>query len=302
MKKYIVGILILILTLACSPTEINQKGLSQTQQQVRIGLQPTDGENNLEDLRVDLSKRMGMDVSFVISKNYDELVEMFKSKKLDFAFFTALNFLKAEREAGAKALLKKVYGKDEFYYSALVVLADSGIQKISNIKGKKIGFVDPKSTSGYFYPRVMLRSEGFDAGVKASAENVLEHEFFGTHDKALKGLLDGKVDVVGVWASDPKTGEGAWSEDKIKALNSKNKKFKVLLYSEPIPNDAFAVRGDFFKQNPMFVYQIMESLIGASEDRSGVLKKALNVDRLVTATSRHYDSVRGLENLIKQVE
>jgi hypothetical protein len=50
----------------------------------------------------------------------------------------------------------------------------------------------------------------------------------------------------------------------------------------------------------MQVYQVMETLIGISEEPDGVLKKTLNVERLATATSRHYDSVRELENLLKQ--
>jgi phosphonate transport system substrate-binding protein len=301
MRFFLVSYFLLLTLLGCSffkssQTKVPPAGV------IRIGLQPTDGEKSLENLRIDLSKRLNIEVQFVISKDYSELVDLFKSKDLDFAFFTALNFLKAEREAGAKALLKKVYGSDEFYYSALVTLDGNGINRIKDIKGKRIGFVDPKSTSGYFYPRVMLRYENFDAGPGASAETNLEYEFFGTHEKALAGLMEGKVDFVGVWSSAPSMNEGAWTDARVQELNKSKRKFKVLLYSEPIPNDAFAVRSDFFETKPLVVYQVMEAFISAGEDPKGILKTSLNVERLVPATSRHYDSVRGLENLLKEIK
>lgn len=50
----------------------------------------------------------------------------------------------------------------------------------------------------------------------------------------------------------------------------------------------------------MIVFKLMESLIGLSEEPGNVLKKSLDVERLTTATSRHYDSVRALQELVKE--
>src|SRR5262245_14428879 len=82
---------------------------------IRIGVLPNEGARGVAPLQQDLERRLGMKVEFVVPKDYSALVESFKKKDVDFAFFTALIFLQAEREAGAKALLKKVYGKSEFY-------------------------------------------------------------------------------------------------------------------------------------------------------------------------------------------
>ncbi len=279
--------------LAC--TKKNDPSLS-SEITLSIGFQPNESQKDLEPLRLDLEKRTGLKFSFVKTQSYEELVNIFSKAKIDFAFFSPLTFIQAEREGGAKALLKKVYGNNDFYYSALVVKNDFKIKKFSDLKGKKVGFVDPKSTSGFLYPRMMLLQEGFDAGPNANSGEILSHEFFGTHEKALEALRDGRVDVVGVWAEDPKIGKGAWTDSKFSG--GATLPFKVLLYSEPIPNDAFAVREEFYKANPIFVFKIMEALIGAGEDPSQILKKVFDVDRMATATSRHYDSVRGLENMV----
>jgi ABC-type phosphate/phosphonate transport system substrate-binding protein len=102
---------------------------------------------------------------------------------------------------------------------------------------------------------------------------------------------------VGVWSDDPKMGTGAWSDPEFEKTGSK---FRVLGVSDPIPNDAFAVRETFYTENPMLVFRMMESLIGMSEGpkEDQVLKKVFDIDGLVTATSRHYDSVKELQELV----
>lgn len=265
---------------------------------IRIGFQPNESAKDLGPLEQDLERRLGRNLDFVKTTSYDELVGLFKQGKVDFAFFSPLTFIQAEREADAKALLKKVYGSNEFYFSAIIVRNDNKIKKWVDLKGKRIGFVDPKSTSGFLYPRMMLLQEGFDSGPGANSGEILAHEFFGTHDKALEALQAEKVDAVGVWAEEPSTQKGAWTDGKFSGGASIP--FKVLQYSEPIPNDAFAVRSGFYEKNPNLVFQVMEAFISASEDPRKILKKSLDVDRMATATSRHYDSVRGLENLVKK--
>ena len=38
------------------------------------------------------------------------------------------------------------------YYSIMVARKDSGIKTLKDVKGKKLGFADPDSTSGYLIP------------------------------------------------------------------------------------------------------------------------------------------------------
>lgn len=266
---------------------------------LRIGVQPNESAKDLSQLQVELTKRMGRSVEFYKPSDYSQLVNEFKKGTIDFAFMTGLVFIEAEREANAKALLKKVYGKNEFYYSAILVNSQSKIKKVKDLKGKRFGFVDVKSTSGYLYPRVILRKNGLDAGEGlAPGENILSSSFFGTHEKTLRALVDEKIDAIGVWADEPTLKTGAWTEPPF--AQDKKVKFRVLDYSDPIPNDVFVVREQYFKENPMLTLKFMETLIGLSEEPNNSLKKVFNVDRLTTATSRHYDGVRALGELLKE--
>ena len=277
-----------------------EKQKPQAVDKILIGVQPNDATLDLEQLRSDLSKRIGLPVEFVKTKDYSDSVEKFKNGEIQFSFFTALTFIQAEREADAKALLKKLYDGNEFYYSAIVVRKDSKFKAVADLKGHRFGFVDKKSTSGYLYPRVLLRQAGLDAGVDVKTDShvsALESEFFGTHENSVRALAAGKVDAIGVWVDEPQknVSTGAWTG----VTGIKKDFFKILATSEPIPSDAFAVREKFYQDNPMIVFKVMEALIGVSEDPSKILKKVLDVDGMVTATSRHYDGVRAVEALMK---
>ncbi len=265
--------------------------------EIVIGVQPNEAVADVEQFRSELEAKISIPVKIVKPKDYSELVDKFKSNAVDFAFFSPLNFIQAEREAQAKVLLKKVYGKDEFYYAALVSLKKNKLKKIADLKSKRIGFVDKKSTSGYLYGRYLLRSKGLDAGEGVSdGPNTLKYEFFGTHDAALQALIDGKVDVVSVWSDSPEKKTGVWTNDKFKHISPST--FHIIIQSEPIPNDAFAVREKFFQEQALVSYSVMEAIISLSDSPDSTFRKLFGTTRMATATSRHYDSVRKLESIL----
>ncbi len=262
-----------------------KKQPDKSRRTVIIGLQPNEKSSEHQLFSEDLSQRAGVDIKIVISKDYDDLVQQFRGGSIDFAFFSPLNFLAAERGSDAKVLLKKVYGESEFYFSAIVVKNNASVKTLQDLQGKRIAFVDPKSTSGYLYPRVMMRKAG------VTLEN-LKTEFAGTHDAAIDALAAGQVEAAAVWADPPEKGSGAWT--------TKGASVRVLKYSDPIPNDAFVVRKAFFAERQEEVFKIMNALIDMSEKGSNTLKKAFDTDRMATATSRHYDSVRDMEKELEQ--
>jgi phosphonate transport system substrate-binding protein len=249
---------------------------------VRLGIQPNEKDADLATFAKELEGASGLKVEYVVSHDYNDLVTQFKNGKVDFAFFSPVNFIAAEKDAGAKVLLKKVYGASEFYFSALVVKADSHVKSVTDLKGQTLAFVDPKSTSGYLYPLVMLKKSNLTL-------KDLSYEFAGTHDKAIEALLSGKAAAAAVWGDEPSKGTGAWTP-----FEKDGVKFRVLAWSEPIPNDAFAVRSKFYQENPNVVFKVMEGLISMSDADVGALKKVFDTDRMTTATSRHYDSVRSI--------
>ena len=256
-----------------------------------LGLQPNEATRDVTSLETKLKSKSKLPLKIVISSSYQETVEQLKTAKIDFAVLSPLNLIQAEKEMDVKVLLKKVYGDSEFYFSAILVGQKSKIKSLKDLENKKIAFVDPQSASGFLYPHAMLKK----AGVDWSKVQAL---FLGTHTKAVEALLKGEVDAAAVWADDPQKNQGAWTAAEIPEAQRSN--LKVLKYSDPIPNDAIVVRGDIHKAHPEEVLKFMDAFIDLSDDPDKILKEVFGVDKLTTATSRHYDVVRELDKLMKE--
>jgi phosphonate transport system substrate-binding protein len=256
---------------------------------ILIGLTPNEDVPKIKELEVELTRRLNEKVIITIGKNYEALMQSFQKGEIQFAILPPRLAIKLETITPLKYLLKKVYGQSEYYYSAIVTLSNSPIKSLKALKGKRVGYVDKESGSGYLYPRQMLKQAGLGDGTYTES-------FWGTHEKALEALVKGEVDAVGVWADDPSTNPaktGAWT--KFSESMPKKVKFKTIIYSEPIPNDPLVVREDFHKSNPSKVLRLMEVLLALSEE-SPLIKEITGADRLTTATSMHFESVRQLES------
>src|SRR5208283_5625824 len=106
-------------------------------------------------------------------------------------------------------------------------------------------FVDPKSASGYVYPRAMLLESGIRPD-KAFSEVV----FAGDHGRVIAAVLDRRVDAGAVY-------DGAVRIAKASGLKTED--LEVLASTEPIPHDAIAVRADL---DPGLAAQVQSALVG----------------------------------------
>lgn len=258
---------------------------------ITIGFIP--GENpetlreNGEEIAKLLQAKIGIPVKIVVSKDYNALIEQMKEKKIDFAFFTATTYVFAEKIAGAKVLLKKVW-EGPYYYSTLLVRGDSPIKKVQQLKGKSIAFVDQKSGSGYLYPQHYLKKQKID-----SEKFFSKVVYSGNHEASVKMLKEGQVDAIAVFSNDPKAADTAWSQFAPK-MEGKTKSARAIWISDPIANDPFVVRQDFYDSNPKISHDLMFALVELNDDaKDGArFKKLLGVSSLMLATSQQYEPVR----------
>jgi phosphonate transport system substrate-binding protein len=283
------SVLASILALAISAT-FAPKAQAETPKAITIGFIPGENPQELKDngeaFGKMLQEKIGVPVNIYVSKDYQELIDAMKTKKVDFAFFSAMTFVFAEKMAGAKVLLKKVW--DGPYYYA-TILANKAT-KLQQLKGKKFAFVDQKSTSGYLLPQVYFKKNNIDPKTFFS-----ETVFSGNHSESINLLRANKVDAAAVFSNDSKNKDTAW--DRFPAKDGeKSSKPKTVWISEPIPNDPFCVRQDFYDANPRVATDLMFALRDLDEDKTNgpKFKKLLNISGLMLATSQQYDSVREL--------
>ncbi|MEZ0392472.1 MAG: phosphate/phosphite/phosphonate ABC transporter substrate-binding protein [Pseudobdellovibrionaceae bacterium] len=237
-----------------------------------------------------LQTELQIPVNVYLSKNYSGLIEAMKTKKVDFAFFTAMTYVFAEKEAGAKVLLKKVWN-EPFYYSIILSKKKSGIKTVEGLKNKRFGFVDEKSTSGYLYPKVLMKKKKVEPK---------ETKFSGSHSQSIVWLDQGEVDAVAVF-SDDKEGKGS-AYVKYSKSPQPVQQVRVLWVSDPIPNDPFCVRQDFYDQYPKLTHNLMFALIDVVDklkSSSKDVKETVGAQGFIPATQRQYDPVR---EMVKELD
>lgn len=277
------NILVVVLTVFASVFAMAQANPSS----ITIGFLPGGDVNETKNGAVEIAQalqdELGVSVNVFISKNYAGLAEAMKNKKIDFAFFTAMSYVVSEKETGAKVLLKNVW-VEPFYYSTILVKKNSPIKKVEDLKGKSIAFVDERSTSGYLYPQVYLKKKKFDLkGLKSQ-------KMSGSHSQSVDALDKGEVDAIAVFADD--------KDGKINAYQKyskvKNGDVRPIWTSDPIPNDPFCVRQDFYDQYPKLTHSLMFSLIDVVDKlkEKKEIQKLVGTKGFMPATAKQYDPVR----------
>ncbi|AFL49637.1 phosphonate transport system substrate-binding protein [Sinorhizobium fredii] len=165
----------------------------------RVGI--IGGENEADRLRnyqclVDkLPAAIGVEkVSLFPAADYDGVIQGLLGGTLDYAELGASGYAKiylAKADAVEPILTTVQTDGSTGYHSIMVARKDSGITKLEDLKGKKLGFADPDSTSGYLIPLVTL-PETIGAPVK---EYFGETGFGGGHENLVLEVVKGTFDA-----------------------------------------------------------------------------------------------------------
>jgi phosphonate transport system substrate-binding protein len=179
----------------------------------RIGI--LGGENEADRLRsfqclVDkLPAVIGVEkVSLFPAADYDGVVQGLLGGTLDYAELGASAYAKVylENKDAVEPILTTVQTDGSTgYYSIMVATKASGIKTLADAKGKKLGFADPDSTSGYLVPVAALPKDLNGTAVK---DYFAETGFGGGHENLVLEVLKGTFDVGTTWGS----GVGEWKD------------------------------------------------------------------------------------------
>jgi phosphonate transport system substrate-binding protein len=216
----------------------------------RIGI--LGGENEADRLRnfqcmtEKLPSVLGVEkVSLFPAADYDGVVQGLLGGTLDYAELGASAFAKvylAKADAVEPILTTVQTDGSSGYYSIMVARKDSGITKIEDIKGKKLGYADPDSTSGYLVPLVTL-PEALGAPVD---QVVASTGFGGGHENLVLEVVKGTFDVGTTWGSGVGEFKDGYTSGNLKKMVDKgilNMDDLVEVWKSPlIPNGPVVVR------------------------------------------------------------
>ena len=255
---------------------------------LRVGFVPSENlQNILRKTRpvIDaLRKELKVQVVPFVATDYTGIIEAMRAHKLDVAFFAPGAYVLAEKKANATVILKALRKGKSYFYAAVIAHRDSGIRKLTDLKGKTFAYVDPASTSGGIYPKVMFLNAGLNP--ERDFTRVI---YAGGHDAAVLAVLNKKVDAAATFANDTKGEDAAWTQ----FLTNPREAAKIvpIAFSRPIPSDNIAIRRDL---EPGLAAKIKKVFLNMSATAAGrkQLWDLYRIDAFVEASPADFDPVR----------
>ena len=274
------------LLVPCSPATAADR-LGTAQHPIRMMFVPSGEAQTIleggEEIARRLHKITGLHFKTSIATSYAAVIEAMGAGKVDIGWLATLAYVLAKQKYDVDLLLIVVRFGSPFYRGQIVTRTDSGIKTLSDLKGKKFAFVDPASTSGHLYPKMLLLSQGLNPD-RLFAQSL----FAGSHNAVILSVLKGEVDA------------GATYDDARAAVAKTYPevftKLRVIAYTQEIPNDTVSARKGL---DPAIQQKIKTGLMRLSKTPEGskVLKRVYGISGLMDFDA-FFDPVREAGRLL----
>jgi phosphate/phosphite/phosphonate ABC transporter binding protein len=254
-------------------------------EELKLGVVPGLGETEmraeLEPLLTYLSGALGRMVSLYIAKDDGDLRTQMEAGALDVGNFSPLGYVAGARGGKIRIIAQSILDGSATYRAVIIKRFDSGIQSLADLEGERFAFVDPKSASGYVYPRALLIEKGINP------ERFFKETIFaGSHDKVIAAVLFGP-------AAAGATYEGAVAMAKAQGFPTFD--LEVLASTDPIPHDAIAVRVGLDDALVKGIQTALVELDRSPAGRQVIVRSRKKLSGYAPASDGLYDVVRRTE-------
>lgn len=199
-----------------------------------------------------LAQCTGRRTAFFSVQSNSAQIEAMRSGRLHLAFFAAGTTNFAVNIAGAVPFAIRADDKGPHGYNlVLLVRKDSTIQKLADLKGKKVAHTSPSSASGNSAPRALFPALGI------TPEKDYQVVYSGKHDQSVMGVKSGDYDAAPV-ASDV-------FHQMARRGVIKESDFRIIYTSERFPVNALAYAHDL---EPSLRDKIVKCVYGYKFDAS----------------------------------
>jgi phosphate/phosphite/phosphonate ABC transporter binding protein len=135
--------------------------------EIRLGLLPrlsaTEMTTMFTPLAEYLSKETGEKVRLVIPKDFNAFKALVSSGQVDMGFTNPLVYVQLKKNDPSLDLLGLASEKSGTKFRGIIIVRkDSGIEKVSDLRGKKLIFVEEDSAGGHIFQMLTLSKAGLD--------------------------------------------------------------------------------------------------------------------------------------------
>ncbi|RCW51360.1 MULTISPECIES: phosphate/phosphite/phosphonate ABC transporter substrate-binding protein [unclassified Halanaerobium] len=242
-----------------------------------FGVNPFAKPEKIEELYVPiiekLCNKINKNAKTVIVSDYEELTNYIKNGLIDIGWFSPMAYVKAKDETNVIPMVTPLINGKDSYRGYIFTKKNSKYRKLTDLKDSVFAFVDPLSTSGYVYPKQMLKEVGIDVN-----KDLKETLFLGNHDNVIKAVLDNKAEVGATYNE-------AW-ERAAKTLNLDS--LNILAKTDPIPKDVIAARAGLDKN---ILEETRNIFLKADQEIKEILNQT-NITGFIESEDQKFDIIR----------
>lgn len=208
--SYILVVLVAVLIAGATGYAIASWQTTQ-EEKVVIAIQPTQRVEEITPVARELERFLeaetGLDIEIYVPLTYAGVIEALRFGQAQVAMMSAWPAHIASRIADSELVLAEVREvlmdgevvEAPYYFSYWVVLRDSRFNRLEELRGRRVAFPSPLSTSGYVFPVAKLvelglvdRKPGAEADPRDFFSDVI---FAGGYAQSWYALESGQVDV-----------------------------------------------------------------------------------------------------------
>ena len=203
------------------------------------------------------------------SRNYEEFEKKLYARQPDFALpnpYQTLNSLSHGYHVIAKM------GDDYKFTGVILVRRDSGIRKVTDLKGKKVSYPARTALAATMMPQYYFQTHGLD--VNRDIENL----YVGSQESSIMNVYMGNVAAGATW---PLPWDAFQKEHPDKA-----RELELKWETEPMINNGVVVRDDVPEQLARHVAQLLDALHTHEEGKAMLARMPLS--RFELADDKRY--------------
>ncbi len=198
-----------------------------------------------------LARQLGRPVTIVVPRGFGKLRDAVETGEVDFFYANSNVFyrLKQAGKAVGVAQMQNIDGKVTSR-SEIFVRRDSGIESITDLKGRTLAFVSPLGAGGYLAPRAYLEKHGLETGKD------IKPVFTRNLSNSIHQVLLGDVDAATMCGVN----------FKLMSHKVSTRELKVIGYSDAYPENLIAARSSL---DPALVEHFRRIVLDMPETEAG---------------------------------
>lgn len=300
------GALLALAGCSSTPAEGDAAAPAADPESLVLALVPSQDQDGLVDTAAPLTdyltEELGIEVTGVVSKDYQAAVEAMGAGQAQIGFLPSLQLWQADDMYNASVVLQTErngnitypaqfmtnnpdkYCDDEpverdgmlFCNGADAMAGPAGLDSIDKVKGADVALLGPGSPAGYIYPVLALQEAGLDTDTDINQIPVTAND----------------ASVLAVYNGDAEVGFSFWDARSIVVKDTPDVGQKVVVFAltEEIPNDGVALSADL---SPELQERITTALADFSDTEEGskILESVYSITKLAPANPESLDVV-----------